>query len=251
MRRLVRQGLEAGLASYLDRQQELLDGGADVEATWKRQRQSAAMRRIADILSAMTGVRCRCMYCEDSRGTDIEHFRPRHYRDQVFRWPNLLWICAGCNRCKGNRFPCDSAGQPLLIDPTAEDPWDFLFFDPQTGEITARWDVSTGEEVPKGSQTIQLLSILRHQAITEGRQRVRRNLERAVRRFLERATAEDGEGAHPGLLEDLLESIDDADGYGLAHWFFLREGQDEGAFRELRQGFPSAWAEVVARLTAV
>src|SRR5215218_4045930 len=99
MRRQVRPLLEADLAAYLDRQQEQIDSGAAAPSVWKSQRRSASMKRVALVLAGMTGARERCMYCEDSRGTDIEHFRPQvTFRGLIFRWPNMLWICAACNR---------------------------------------------------------------------------------------------------------------------------------------------------------
>jgi len=209
------------------------------------------MRRIVQVLATMTGLRERCMYCEDSRGTDIEHFRPRMlYRDHVFRWLNFLWICSACNRCKGNRFPCDASGIPLLIDPTQDQPWDFLFFDPDTGEITARWDITTGEENPRGWSILEILTSLRHQAVTEGRRRTALRLRRVVRAFLSRWGGGGGEPSEEAV-RDLQESIDDATDYGIAGWFFLRDSRDEEPFRSLRAEFPTIWAGIVDRLTAV
>ncbi|MBW8878051.1 MAG: hypothetical protein JF614_24065 [Acidobacteria bacterium] len=250
MRRLTRPTLEEALRDYLDRMQALVDTGADVKATWRAQRQSASMKRVAQILAGMTGPRQRCMYCEDSRGTDIEHFKPQAiFKDHVFLWLNMLWICSGCNRSKGSRFPCDASGQPLLIDPTAEDPWDFLFFDPMTGEITARWDRETRLESSKGSALLAIFSTLRHQAVTEGRRRVFRNLRRAVRSFLAHEGRDSsGQDVSAESLQELFESIEDSNDYGLVNWFFLREGQDEEPFRRLRDEFPRVWSAVIERL---
>jgi uncharacterized protein (TIGR02646 family) len=248
MRRLFRPSLAPVLEDYLHRMQDLIDSGADVGTTWKAQRQSSSMRSIVQILGSITGPRERCMYCEDSRGTDVEHFRPRSlYLDHVFHWPNFLWICSACNRSKGNRFPCDAFGNPLLIDPTLEEPWDFLFFDPDTGEITARWDSRTGEENPRGRVILEILSSLRHQAVTEGRRRTSLRLKRSIRSFMGQR-GEDGE-VPESAVEDLLECVDDATDYGIAVWFFLRDGREEDPFRALRTGFPSIWKRIVEHLS--
>lgn len=139
MQPIRRPVLEQALEDYLRFWQAQIDQGADMADIWKRQRQSASMRRIEQVLRGMTGPRERCMYCEDSRGTDVEHFWPKtRYPERVFQWINLLLICAACNRSKGGRFPLDSAALPLLIDPTADDPWDFLFYVSETDLITAR-----------------------------------------------------------------------------------------------------------------
>jgi hypothetical protein len=64
----------------------------------------------------------------------MEHFRPKsRYSDQMFRWPNLLLCRTECERLKGDRFPLQH-GSPLLVDPTQEDPWQHIDFDPGTGD---------------------------------------------------------------------------------------------------------------------
>ena len=67
----------------------------------------------------------KCAYCE-SRITvvtygAVEHFYPKsRYIDKTFAWDNLLLSCDICNDAghKGDRFPLDRRGNPLLIDPT-------------------------------------------------------------------------------------------------------------------------------------
>ena len=250
MRRLFRPELDPALDEYLNRMQAAVDAGARIVQIWKAQRQTPTMRRVAQVLAEVAGLRERCMYCEDSRGTDIEHFRPKTlYPAYVFRWHNFLWICAGCNRSKSSRFPCDDIGQPLLLDPTVDEPWDYLFFDPDTGEIAARWDSTTGVESPKGLAMLEVISSLRHQAVTEGRRRVYQRLKKAVLSFLTQSA--DGTPPSEERISDLLEEVDYAVDYGLAAWFFLREGQSEESFRMLRLLHPSVWARAVGRIVAV
>jgi uncharacterized protein (TIGR02646 family) len=180
------------------------------------------------------------MFCGDSRSTDIEHFWPKsRYRHRVFRWDNLLWICAGCNRQKGDRFPLDSQRRPLLIDPTAEDPWDFLYFDGHTGNIVARYDPSSGLPHPKGIHTVDPAILpLNLEAVTEGRLRTRRNLVRAVHSFLTRMVTT----SEPAVLEaELLEAVRDNDDYGLAQWYFRRAGSAEEPFHTLRSSHRGVW----------
>jgi uncharacterized protein (TIGR02646 family) len=247
MRRLSRPDLEPALAGYLDRLQRTVDDGGDVEEIWKTERRRQPMGRVARVLGSVTGPRERCMYCEDSRGTDIEHFWPRRYREHVFSWLNLLWVCTGCNRCKSNRFPCDALGVPLLINPTAEDPWDFLFYDSRTDELTARWHRATGDEDPKGKNTVAVLSTLRHQAVTEGRRRVRRHLQRTVQAFLYQIRQE-GTEREVECTESFLEAVSEHSEHGLAQWFFLRDGQEDAPFSDLRRDFPDVWARIVGSL---
>ncbi len=189
MRRITRPQLPPRAEGYLTRKQQRIDGGGDAEAIWKSSRQTKTIREgVLGVLRQMAGSRERCMFCEDSRGADIEHFWPRFsYPNKVFSWANMLLACAPCNRQKGIRFDLDSLGCPLLIDPTAEDPWDFLYYDSNTGIITARFDPTTGMPNQRGRHTTdpQVLPI-NIQTVTEGRLRSQRNLARAVRAYLRR-----------------------------------------------------------------
>ena len=88
------------------------------------------------------GLRQRCMYCLDSHGSDIEHFRPKApYPKSMYQWTNLLLCCTHCGRLTGNQFPL-AGRSALLVDPTKENPWDSLDFDPTTGNISARFNAT-------------------------------------------------------------------------------------------------------------
>ena len=140
MRRITRLPLSKLVTSYLVRQQKRVDQGNDVWRRWKYARSTGSMQQVAATLRKMAGKRERCMYCQDSRATQIDHFWPlSNYRDRAFQWENMLHACDGCNRRKLHRFDLDTNGQPLLIDPTTIDPWDHLFFDPATGRAICGW----------------------------------------------------------------------------------------------------------------
>jgi len=246
MRRVARTSLPHRTSTYLARKQAEVDAGRHAVRTWDNARKTKAMETVAQALALMSGRRQRCMFCGDSRSTDIEHFWPKAvYSERAFRWKNLLWICTGCNRLKGDRFLCDSQSQPLLIDPSMEDPWDFLFFDSQTGNITAKYDPLSSRPDPKGAYTVDPATLpLNVEAVTEGRQRTRRNLVRAISAFLSRATTETG----PQLEVELVEAIRDNDDYGLVHWYFQRDGSGEEPFRTFRNTHASVWGRVLQSL---
>lgn len=154
MRKLIRGDLSGRCRDYLTRKQVEVDSGKEVERLWNRSRKTKTMGKVFEALSQMTGIRCRCMYCEDSRGTTIEHFRPKSkYPERSFVWPNLLLLCQGCQSHKGDRFVLDANGDALLIDPTIEDPWDFLFFDSRTGIVVGRFPPNGDLPDPKGTHT--------------------------------------------------------------------------------------------------
>lgn len=104
---------------------------------------------VRSVLATMcTGAR-RCMYCEDSAASEIEHFWPKsHFPELVFVWLNYLYSCGPCNRIKGSHFrilvsgteyidvkrvkalPAEpTKGLPALIDPRRDDPLKFMGLD--------------------------------------------------------------------------------------------------------------------------
>ncbi|MBU3063125.1 hypothetical protein KO481_16515 [Nocardia sp. NEAU-G5] len=101
-----------------------------------------ARREVLDVLRAMCSGLERCMYCEDSHGTDIDHFRPKaHYPGWSFIWENYLLACSRCNsNHKRNLFPIDGERE-LLIDPTTTSPFDHLTLSLSTGVYVGADDI--------------------------------------------------------------------------------------------------------------
>lgn len=156
MRRIARTSLtQSTLGRLRDLTDEVVRAGdpkAKATARWET-KPKAAFEEVRTALEGMAHGRARCMYCEDSFGTDIDHFWPKaDYPDRAFSWPNYLLACSFCNsNLKRNEFPLDAAGQPLLIDPTMDDPAAYLLFVPTTGEFA-----SLG---PKGTESIRVFGL--------------------------------------------------------------------------------------------
>lgn len=246
VRKLLREDLPKRTLNYLAKKQAEVAAGRDVNTIWKYARQTKTLQGIVIVLRRMVGTRNRCMFCQDSRGTTIEHFWPKAvhlYPEKTFVWTNLLLLCQGCQNHKGDRFDLDMGNQPLLIDPTAEDPWDYLFFESRTGIMTAKVDSETGLPDPKGEHTTDPRVLpLNIEAITEGRRRTVCSLRRAIERFFREVEA----GTEPSAAQsELLESIGDYDDYGLVTWFFLKDGRDESPFRDLMIAHPDVWRALV------
>jgi hypothetical protein len=115
------------------------------------------------------------------------------------------------------------------------------FFDADTGIITAKYEQSTKQPHPKGVHTVDPAVLpLNIEAVTEGRLRTRRNLLRAVRHLLAqiqmRSNAEEA-----ALVDETLEAVRDNDEYGLADWYFRRDGGAEEPFRTLRDSYRGIW----------
>ncbi|HEX4833183.1 MAG TPA: HNH endonuclease [Trebonia sp.] len=116
----------------------------------------------------------QCMYCGEDEGTDIDHFEPLARNPlRTFDWLNHLLACSTCNsHNKRNQFPLDADDQPLLIDPTAEDPFDHLLL-----------TLSLGHYEPlttKGKATIEVCELNRP-LLERGRVRSRRVVNYCVR----------------------------------------------------------------------
>jgi uncharacterized protein (TIGR02646 family) len=128
----------------------------------------------------MAGGRQRCMYCSDSAGTDIEHFWPKSvYSDRMFAWPNMLLCCTGCGRdCKGTKFPLDH-GSPALLDPTTDDPWQFLDFSTTTGILFPLVDAH-GRTTTKGEKTVEILKLDKRDEVNLGYQKSFRRIKRTI-----------------------------------------------------------------------
>ncbi|MGW4561617.1 hypothetical protein ACWEN3_04135 [Streptomyces sp. NPDC004561] len=132
------------------------DAGASPAAA--RAEWSAAVapkRRVKDLLELMAHGAVRCMYCDDSRGTDIDHFQPLKVAPlRAFVWDNHLLACSFCNsNVKRDQYPLDANGACLLVDPTAEDPAEHLFLMLHSGEYHHHTD--------KGEHTIRVFGLNR------------------------------------------------------------------------------------------
>jgi uncharacterized protein (TIGR02646 family) len=158
MIRLQREPLSPESMDFLEaRAQQVLtaeDQREEALRLWGMQ-DNKAFQEVRSALKAMAAGLERCMYCEDSAGTDIEHFWPKSaYPERAFNWDNYLLACSSCNsNHKRERFPRDAAGAPLLIDPTAEDPRGHLALSPRTGQYVARSS--------KGQQSIEVFGLYR------------------------------------------------------------------------------------------
>ena len=119
MRRLVRTSLsQATLDKLSDLTGEVVnspDPKTKAGTRWKS-KPKGVFDEVRMALERMAHGRARCMYCEESLGTDIDHFWPKAtYPARTFSWPNYLLACSHCNsNLKRNEFPLDGAGQPLL-----------------------------------------------------------------------------------------------------------------------------------------
>ncbi|MFD4643870.1 HNH endonuclease [Lentzea sp. NPDC058436] len=144
---------------------------AKARASWRTSSVRTSVRAVLGDMATGLGT---CMYCGESRGTDIDHFEPIARNPlRTFDWLNHLLACSTCNsHQKRDQFPVDDAGDPLLIDPTAEDPFDHLLL-----------TLSAGEYFPlsaKGEATIEVCG-LNKRGLPKGRMHARKVVSSVLR----------------------------------------------------------------------
>lgn len=138
---ILRTPLSSTTRRTLKQRQTKVDESSDPTATavasWKTFAGKARAEVLEQLREMCSGLE-RCMYCEDSMATDIEHYRPKSvYPGHAFTWANYLLACSHCNsNKKRDQFPT-MRGAPLLIDPTTDDPFDHLVLSPTTGLYVA------------------------------------------------------------------------------------------------------------------
>ena len=246
MKRIKREALPADAARYLVKRQKsaiqkYVNGTLDTTADWKCARQTQSMGKVLSTLHAMVGERQRCMYCLDSHGSDIDHFRPKNrYHKYMYRWENMLLCCTHCGRIKGDQFPM-AGRRMLLVDPTKENPWDSLDFDPTTGSICARFDVQLDKWSLKGEKTVEVLHLDKREALSKGYLKTLRRLSETIRSELA-----------SGVINavNLTEKLKSEDDHGLLGWCFSDRGRTLEPFSELQAQHPGVWAQCAKALKA-
>jgi uncharacterized protein (TIGR02646 family) len=143
MIRLSRPMLAPEQSTYLHGQSQLIAAAADprrdAALRWKAFR-GADRKALQDTLTQMASGLKRCMYCEDSMGTDIDHFAPKaNFPLLTFSWDNHFLACSYCNsNMKRDSYPIDAEGHVLLLNPVEDEPRDHLALSPSTGRYEAR-----------------------------------------------------------------------------------------------------------------
>lgn len=164
-------GLSPSSARTLAELQRKIDGASspadEAKRLWRKTHSTksrrAAIAEVRQALGNMAFGRKRCMYCEDSLGTDIDHFRPKaDYPGKTFAWENHLLACSHCNSNeKRSQFPLDAAGDPLLVDPTVDDPLAHLSLVPETGYLSPL--------TQRGTETERVFGLNRREELMTGR----------------------------------------------------------------------------------
>lgn len=232
--------LEKNVTSYLVKRKKKINilkqtEILNTEDEWKKSRGTKSIIAVLNKLQEMAGNRARCMYCLDSHGTDIEHFWPKaDYYRRMFNWNNLLLCCTECGRLKGSQFPLNGR-HPLLIDPTKENPWNYLDFDPLTGNISARFDRQNNTFFCKGTITTEALRLNRREHLASG-------YKITYSRLIRKITNYNGD---PNISDtDFAKELISTDDHKLLGWVLTGTGANEIEFINFRQKYQLTWLEV-------
>lgn len=234
MKQIVRPALSAVISAYLTKRRAklllVINGGLPfaVDDHWKPARKTKSLAAALKLLQNAAGAGHPCMYCVHNIATDIEHFWPKAvYPTKTFEWANFLAACTECGRIKGSQFPL-AAGVPLMIDPTVDNPWDYLDFDPDTGNLTAKFDVLTQAPSARGVETVRVLRLDKREALSSLYSASYKRIVAVVYRSL-----------HAGVTSgaNLASELAAADSHGLLVWCFSDRGLVCEPFKTLKSDY--------------
>src|SRR5690606_37656340 len=114
-------------------------GSGPETARRKWQHADAVLRAVRELLGTRATGIDRFMYDADNQRNDSHHVEPiAAAPPRTLAWHNHLLACSHCNSHeKRDLFPRAADGTPLLVDPTAEDPYQHLRLLLSVGEYEA------------------------------------------------------------------------------------------------------------------
>ena len=143
-----------------------------IDANWKSFRKTKAGREVIEVLRRT--FHDKCAYCEQVAAKDIEHFYPKsRFPTKAYTYANFLWACKNCNTEKMAVFPLDPAGKAILLNPTIDEPLDYIRWDELSGKIIPHPDPIRGH---RAVQTIDLLKLDQYSLFEERRIKLNRVL---------------------------------------------------------------------------
>jgi hypothetical protein len=118
MNRVRRLPLDETVAKKLQALQKLVDDSGSLASRVERGKSNfekmgqKRFRAVRETLRRMCPGIERCMFCEDSVGTAIEHFLPKAlFPSKALTWENYLLACARCNGKKSDSFAAFATAQ--------------------------------------------------------------------------------------------------------------------------------------------
>jgi uncharacterized protein (TIGR02646 family) len=224
---------------------------SEADRLYHSRSQLAPFAAVRSTLAGMCPGAERCMYCEDSAGQQVDHFRPKSlYPEAVFAWLNFLYACSGCNTPKNNEFAILTGDRPIsvtrkkgapivpplagpaaLLDPRQEDLMAFLeVVLPETFEVRPRLGLSA-EDNARARYTISTLRLNKRELLRKSRSHTYRTLIALLEQYI--ARRDDGRRDDVGLIEHEIRIAPHP-----AVWFEMR--RQHARIDELRRLFERA-----------
>ncbi|XVV11076.1 HNH endonuclease [Actinoplanes sp. CA-131856] len=162
---------------------------------------SGATRRVLKRqLTAMCARPSFCMYCYESRGTDVDHFVPITLDPMLtFEWNNHILACGYCNQqAKKEYFPVDGSGHTLLLDPSVDDSADHMTLS-TSGELI---DLTS-----RGAETIAVLGLNTRSELVEARYRSWRGVVRVFDQIARERRSVDAEDVEDLRFQPVVDAL--------------------------------------------
>ncbi len=119
----------------------------------------------------------------------------------------------------------------------ADNPWDFLDFDPDTNTFVARFDTALKAPSARGTKTVEVLQLDRREALEAGYRKTNLRLVALAKAALQDTSPDP---------EALCSDLRNADDHGLLGWYFSGTETRISPFHELRERHPAVWQICVA-----
>ncbi len=128
---------------------------AKIDSVWTSFRRTKSGNEVASVLSKL--FHDKCAYCEQEAAKDVEHFYPKsRFPNRMFTWTNLLLSCKNCNTEKLAEFPLDASSNAVLLNPTQDEPLEYICWDELSGKIIPNPDPARSH---RATQTRDLLRL--------------------------------------------------------------------------------------------
>jgi uncharacterized protein (TIGR02646 family) len=169
----------------------------EIEDGWTyRDLRGAEKEQIRTALIEVQGQ--RCAYCERRTGADakdghVEHFRKQaDHNDMTLTWDNLFWSCNDENSCGKFKDSCSRVSGPRakfdptkLIDPSVDDPDDFLLF--VTDGTVRPKDGLTDEQCNRAQESLRVFNLADYAFLRKAREDAVRPFVRTIAYLQEHA----------------------------------------------------------------
>jgi uncharacterized protein (TIGR02646 family) len=166
---------------------------------WNSLADSQADREIKLVLRR--AFHAKCGYCERIEAQTVDHYRPQaNDPDARWDWGNFVLACDVCQANKHQKPPFDAQGN-WMINPRFDEPLSALYFDYETGTITAR--PTSASTLACGQATIDRLGFDRRPQLREERRRKLLDVLGAMLDVVQASTRIDSDQAWQHLVDHL------------------------------------------------